>query len=433
MSKIVLSAAGSAGDIYPLIGLAGELRKRGHAPVIATQSEYRARIEAQGVGFHALRPSQDEIESTLGVDTPELVRLTTQPVSGLEFAVRRIAMPYLKSSFEDMREACADASLVITHTSAFAARLAAEKHGVPWLSAVLAPFAFMSAYDPPVFVPLLTQVRKLFGAGPERAVLHVVKLAIAPWTDTYRHLREDLGLAERQNPLFEGQFSPFGTLALYSKHFASVQPDFPSATTLTGFCYYDGDGGVGPMDPALEAFLASGRPPLVFTIGSALVHEPRRFFETAAEAATLNGERAILLAGVYAPHVRKFAGPNVYVAPDYVPHAKVFPRASIIVHHGGIGTTSQALRAGRPQLVVPYSADQPDNAARLERMGVARSIPIGQFLPRRAALELAHLTAPDYVASAERVASKLAQEHGPAIAADVIERVLEAKAARRYA
>lgn len=430
MAKIVLSAAGSAGDIFPMIALASELRARGHAPVVATMAEYRSLIENLGVGFRALRPSQEEVERALGVDTPKLVRLTTHPSSGLEFAVRRIAMPFLVSSYEDMREACSDAQLVITHTSAFGARLAAEKLDVPWLSAVLAPFAFMSSYDPPLFLAsrTLAEIRRIFGGSFERSVLHVLKLASLPWTDTYRRLREELGLPQRANPLFEGQFSPLGTLALYSKYFGSLQRDFPSATTLTGFCYFDGG---GTLTPAVERFLAAGKPPVVFTIGSALVHEPRRFFETAAEATGVLGERAILLAGSYARQAHGLASRDVLVTGDYVPHAQIFKRAATIVHHGGIGTTAQALRSGRPQLVVPYSADQPDNADRLERMGVARSIPIGQFSPRRAVIELDRLSTPAYVRRARRAAENLASENGPAAAADVIERVLAGKSARR--
>lgn len=431
MAKIVLSAAGSAGDIFPMIALAAELRARGHAPVMATQAEYRSLIEEQGVGFRALRPSQEDVERALGVDTPKLVRLTTHPSSGLEFAVKRIAMPFLVSSYQDMREACQDAQLVITHTSAFGARLAAEKLDIPWLSAVLAPFAFMSSYDPPLFLAsrTLSEMRRIFGGSVERAFLHVLKLASLPWTDTYRRLREELGLSPQANPLFDGQFSPLGTLALYSKHFGSVQRDFPRATTLTGFCYYDG-GGLISAD--VERFLSAGKPPLVFTIGSALVHEPRRFFETAAEATTTLGDRAILLAGSYARQARHLASRDILVTGDYVPHAQIFRRAATVVHHGGIGTTAQALRAGRPQLVVPYSADQPDNADRLERMGVARSIPIGQFNPRRATFELDRLATPAYIRRARRTAENMASENGPAAAADIIERVLAGKGARRF-
>ena len=433
MAKIVLSAAGSAGDIYPLIALAAELRARGHAPVVATHAEYREGVEALGVGFRNLAPSHDEVQRALGVELPQLVRLTTHPSTGLEFAVRRIAMPFLVRSYEDMREACEDAQLVITHTSAFGARLAAEKLGIPWLSAVLAPFAFMSSYDPPLFLAsrTLSEIRRIFGGAFERAVLHVLKLASLPWTDTYRRLREELGLPQNANPLFEGQFSPLGTMALYSKYFGQVQRDFPQGATITGFCYYD-TGAAVPLNANLERFLTSGPPPYVCTIGSALVHEPRGFFETCADTISARGGRAMLLAGAYAPQARYLASKNIMVVGDYVPHAQLFARAGTVVHHGGIGTTAQALRSGRPQLIVPYSADQPDNANRLERMGVGRSIPIGQFTPRRALFAMDRLESRAYERRARRAAQNVALEDGPAAAADMIERALAGKFARRY-
>ncbi|MES1201441.1 MAG: glycosyltransferase [Pseudomonadota bacterium] len=434
MAKIVLSAAGSAGDVHPVLTLAAELRRRGHRPVVATQEEYRSAVEVLGLEFHPLRPSQEEIEATLGVSTPELVRLTTQASTGLEFAVRRIAMPFLRSSYEDMVKLCEDASMVITHTSAFAARLAAEKLGVPWLSIVLAPFAFMSSFDPPLLLasPTLEKLRKISDMAFDRAVLRVLKLASAPWTETYREMRRELGLPQRPNPLFEGQFSPLGTLALYSKHYGSVQSDFPPAANITGFCYYDGGGGDQRINDELEHFLRKGPPPIVFTIGSALVHEPRGFFESGAVAATQNGRRAVLLVGPYAK-AKKLASRDVFVADGYVPHVRLFPRAHAVVHHGGIGTTAQALRAGRPQLVVPFSADQPDNALRLVRMGVARSVPITAFTAKKAAAEVEALDAPNYAERARSIREAMAQEDGPGAASDAIERLIATHATRRYA
>ncbi|HVZ99753.1 MAG TPA: glycosyltransferase [Caulobacterales bacterium] len=434
MAKIVLSAAGSAGDVHPVLTLAAELKRRGHRPVIATQAEYRPAVEAMGLEFHPLRPSQEEIEDTLGVSTPELVRLTTQASTGLEFAVRRIAMPFLRTSYEDMLKLCEDASLVITHTSAFAARLAAEKLGVPWLSIVLAPFAFMSSYDPPLLLasPTLEKLRKISDMAFDRAVLRVLKLASAPWTETYREMRRELGLPQRPNPLFEGQFSPLGTLALYSPLYGRVQDDFPPGANITGFCYYDGGGEEHGLGEDLEKFLRGGPAPLVFTIGSALVHEPRGFFESAAAAATQNGKRAVLVVGPYAK-AKRLASRSVFVAEGYVPHVRLFPRAHAVIHHGGIGTTAQALRAGRPQLVVPFSADQPDNALRLVRLGVARTVPIANFTPKKAAQELDLLETPHYAPRALDICAALAQEDGPAAAAEAIERVLEMHSARLYA
>ncbi|MES1157363.1 MAG: glycosyltransferase [Alphaproteobacteria bacterium] len=433
MAKIVLSAAGSAGDVHPVLTLAAELRRRGHRPVVATQAEYRPAVEALGLEFHPLRPSQEEIEATLGVTTPELVRLTTQAANGLEFAVRRIAMPFLRTSYEDMLKLCEDASLVITHTSAFAARLAAEKLGVPWLSIVLAPFAFMSSYDPPLLLasPTLERIRKISGMAFDRAVLRVLKLASLPWTETYREMRSELGLPQRPNPLFEGQFSPLGTLALYSKHYGSLQSDFPPGAEITGFCYYDG-GGENALNAELENFLRAGPAPLVFTIGSALVHEPRGFFESGASAASQLGRRAVLVVGPYAK-AKRLASRDIFVADGYVPHVRLFPRAHAVIHHGGIGTTAQALRAGRPQLVVPFSADQPDNALRLGRMGVGRSVPIASFTPRKAAIELDALDAPHYAARAQQIGAELAKENGPGAASEAIEQIIEAHEARRYA
>ncbi len=76
--------------------------------------------------------------------------------------------------------------------------------------------------------------------------------------------------------------------------------------------------------------------------------------------------------------MQKYQGFAVVRAFNYVPFSKVLPRAAALVHHGGIGTTAQALAAGVPQLVVPFAHDQPDNAARVRRLGV------GDFLlPRR--------------------------------------------------
>ena len=134
----------------PFVAIAIELKARGYEPCIAAQREFQATIEGEGVEFHPLRPGIEDIREELGLETPEIVQRATRGSIGLEFAVRRIAMPFLKRAFDDMMEATAGADLVITHTSAFAGRLAAETRGLPWLSAALSPFTFMSDYDPPI-------------------------------------------------------------------------------------------------------------------------------------------------------------------------------------------------------------------------------------------------------------------------------------------
>jgi len=109
----------------------------------------------------------------------------------------------------------------------------------------------------------------------------------------------------------------------------------------------------------------------------------------------------------------------------YAPHSEVMPRACAVVHQGGVGTTAQAMLAGRPMLVVPFSHDQPDNAARCARLGVARVLPRGALRAPRLVRELAALLGdPEVRARAERVGLEVRGERGASAAVDAIEAVL---------
>ena len=379
--------------------------------------------------FHPLRPGIEDIREELGLETPEIVQRATRGSIGLEFAVRRIAMPFLKRAFDDMMEATAGADLVITHTSAFAGRLAAETRGLPWLSAALSPFTFMSDYDPPILsaMPALKVLREMTNARSDMALLKFVKAASVLWTGTFQKLRAELGLPRCDNPLFDGQFSSLGSLALYSPLFGAAQPDFPTRCTLTGFCFYDRQHGEPTsLTPEMQAFIDRGTAPLVFTLGSALVMEPGDFYDVSIAAARKVGRRAVLLVGPgNAQALISMSTPaDVHIA-DYAPHSVLFPHAAAIIHHGGIGTTAQAMRAGKPQLVVPHFGDQPDNANRVERLGIGRMLAPSAYNPTRAARSLASVLNTSHVARTAHMARQLSKEDGVAAAADAIEQALE--------
>jgi UDP:flavonoid glycosyltransferase YjiC (YdhE family) len=219
-------------------------------------------------------------------------------------------------------------------------------------------------------------------------------------------------------------------LALFSKWLADQQPDWPSQTVLTGFPFYDRDGDAG-MPPELLSFLDAGPPPLVFTLGSSAVADAGPFYENSAAAAARLGRRAVLLVGKD-PRNRPVSLPPDMVAVDYAPYSELFPRAAAIVHQGGIGTTAQALRAGRPMLVMPYAHDQPDNAERLRRLGLARTIARHRYSPARAAAELAHLLAtPSYSERASQIGAQVRQEDGVRAACDGLEGLLQTAAVCR--
>ena len=436
--KVVISTAGSLGDLNPFIALALVLKRRGFEPMIASQVEFRAKIEAEGIGFHALRPGVEDVKDELGYDQQTVFRKATNGSSGLPFLVRRIAMPFLRRAYADMMSATQGASLVVTHPSAFAARLAAETRGIRWMSAVLAPFGLMSSVDPPVFstAPGLALLRELTNARFDSALLAMVKKVTDPWTAPFQALRRELGLPPVINPLFEGQFSPYATLALYSRWMGDLQPDHPVNCDITGFAFYDQPPGAPSELPAdLARFLSEGPPPLVFTLGTALVNDPGDFYQRSFETARMLGRRAVFLGldgalGDNAGDIRSTLPPSM-IGAGYVPHSMIFPFAEAIVHHGGVGTTAQALRAGKPQLITPFAGDQPDNAMRMCRLGVARQLAPNAYNPRRAASALAALTRDRTVLTrAADIGRSVAAERGAEVAADLIEAQLDARGPR---
>jgi rhamnosyltransferase subunit B len=255
----------------------------------------------------------------------------------------------------------------------------------------------------------------------------MIKRWTDPWTQPFKALRSELGLPPVTNPLFEGQFSRYGTLAIYSKHLGELQADSPPACEITGFAFYDSDrGGKVELPRPLQQFLAEGSAPLVFTLGTAKVMEPGDFYQRSLETARALGRRAVFLGGPNPEENTPEALPTSAFAAGYVPHSLIFPHAAAIVHHGGVGTTAQALRAGKPQLIVPFAGDQPDNAARIVRMGVGRTLSPSAYGSRRAAAELSDLCSdPAIAARAARMGKLVAAEDGASVGADIIEELLQ--------
>lgn len=167
---------------------------------------------------------------------------------------------------------------------------------------------------------------------------------------------------------------------------------------LTGFPLYD-QREVSPLPPDLEAFLSGAEddsdPPVVFAPGSGN-RQAARFFAAAADACHRLGRRGLLLTP-YSEQLPSRLPGGVRHAP-YAPFSAVLPRSAALVHHGGIGTAAQALAAGTPQLVMPMAFDQPDNAIRLSRLGVARTLSPGRFSGPRVARRLEALLGSDAVA-----------------------------------
>ncbi len=423
--KIVLTTWGSFGDLHPYIAVAVELKRRGARPMIATSLYYQAKIEAEGIDFHALRPDLPPPE-----DAPELVRQTLKGRAGARYLFESLLMPHLRETYADIEAATRDAHMLVTHPLSFAGVLLAEKTGIPWVSTILAPLSLFSAHDPPEVDAAAQkgarQVNQLARVHPRiaQALFGIAKLSIRSWTTEIARFRRELGLPKGAHPLFEGQHSPRLVLALFSEIFASVQPDFPARTHLTGFPFYDrrDHAGDGEISDELREFLDAGEPPIVFTLGSAAVWVADDFYQISVDAVKRLKRRAVMLIGDERNKPVEPMPPEI-IAVGYAPFSELLPRALAVVHSGGIGSTAQGLRAGVPSLIVPFAYDQFDNAARAVRLGCGRTIAKRDYKPARVAAELHELTQTDsYRTRAREIGQLIQAENGAARACDLLER-----------
>jgi rhamnosyltransferase subunit B len=418
--RIVLTTFGSFGDIHPYIAIGLELKARGHEAIIATSPSYREKIEATGLGFHPIRPDLLPPEENL-----ELVLKVMDVRKGGEYIIKELFSPSVRESYEDLQAATRDAHLLVTHMLAFAGPVLAEKTGLPWISTVLAPTSFFSAYDP-IVPPQAPGLGKLLRLNPllARAFIQLAKRMIDKWVEPVYRLRSKLGLARGGHPVFEGQHSPSLVLALFSKAFGERQPDWPPQTIVTGFPFYDRKDETN-ISPDLEKFLDDGPPPIVFTLGSTAIYVAEDFYHESIKAARLLNRRAVLLVGDER-NLPKEPLPAGIVAFDYAPYGQILPRAAAVVHQGGVGTTGQTLRAGVPALVVPFNHDQPDNAFRISRLGTGRTISRRKYKAATAARELDRLlTNKTYAERAAQIGRLVQDEDGARRAADEIEKLLK--------
>lgn len=415
--RILITTFGSYGDMHPYMAIATELRARGHQPVIATSELYREKIQVAGFEFTPVRP---HIAPPQEQDA-DLMANIMNPRSGSGFLLNELLFPAVRGAYEDLLPALERADLLLTHPISFAGPLVAQMTGIPWVSSVLAPVSFFSAYDPPR-PPFWQWMRHINILGP-RFITAFLKLFKNFYkNEEYEKFRKELGLPDRGSPIFEGAHSPALVLALFSRLFAQPQPDWPPQVRVTGFAFYDGDH-EQEMPAELTRFLDEGEAPIVFTLGTSAVWVANDFYRESIAAAKLLGRRAVLLIGDERNRIETL--PPGMIAVNYAPFNQLLARTCAMVHHGGVGTTSEGLRAGIPTLIVPFAFDQPDNAAHAARLGGSRTLPREKYKAQRVAKELdILLTKADYKNGAHETGELLRQENGSATACDLIEKFM---------
>ncbi len=366
----LMTALGSYGDVHPFAGLGGALHRRGHRVSIVANPHFQSVIESVGADFLPLGTLQEYEELAMIEDLWHPVR---GPMLVMEIAI----LKYLRELYTLIDSHYRPGETVlVAHPLDMASRIVQEKQTAPLASAILAPLMLRSYHQTPKISMMLTAswvprwLRRLQFWVADHWVLDPL---LGP---SINELRQELGLQQPVNGFFRDWcFSPQLVLGLFPEWFAPTQPDWPKQVALTGFPLWDQPVEAG-LSAEVDEFLRGGEPPIVFTPGSAMTYG-QSFFHAAVEACQSLGRRGILLTR-YREHlpanlpdgVRRFS---------FVPFSQLLPRAAAVVHHGGIGSSSQGLSAGLPQLLMPMAYDQPDNAARLKRLGVAEALPPRKF------------------------------------------------------
>ncbi|OYU00078.1 MAG: hypothetical protein CFE40_01820 [Burkholderiales bacterium PBB1] len=356
---ILISCVGSAGDVHPFIAIGQALARRGHEVELLTSPHFAARIEAAGLTCTSIGTEAD-FEQV--VHHPDLWNpRTCFPVLWQAIAQRMVeAHRLLISRTQPGR------TVLVGSTLAMPVRLAQETHGLPTVMVHLSPVCIWSAQAPAVlpglgdlsgWPPMLV---RLIQAAVERGFIDRV---VAPGFD---HIRRDLGLPPVRRVLSQWINSPDRVVCAWPDWFSPKQPDWPAQAVTTGFARWSGTAGQS-LAPALIDFLNAGPAPIGFTPGSAMA-QGRTFFARALAASAALNQRALLITP-YADQLPHPLPPHAH-AVSYAPFDALLPRLATLVHHGGIGTTAQALAAGLPQAVLPFAHDQFDNAARLVKCGV---------------------------------------------------------------
>lgn len=311
-------------------------------------------------------------------------------------------------------------ALMIGSLLAFGARLAREQFGIPLVTVHLQPSVMISMHDTPVFFSETAWISRL----PRWLKQLIFSMPNPADTHARPHIRKaclEVGVRPPRSLFKEWWHSPDGVLLLFPDWFAAPQTDWPAHVFQHTFPLED-LAAERPLSPELDAFLAAGEKPVVFTPGSANI-QAHHFFDSAFKAITRLGKRAVFVTRDLSQLPPDL--PPGITAAEYAAFSTLLRHASAFVHHGGIGTLSQGFAAGVPQLLMPMAHDQPDNEHRLRRLGAGIGLVPRKFTPERVAAALGRLTSDSGIMkAAQSCARRMAERPDP----DDVVRWLEERA-----
>lgn len=363
--NLLLVSVGTLGDTLPFVGLGRELLGRGHRVTFLGSGGYQELVERHGLEFCPLISPEEqrrETEQRLRWGNPWIAARegAANLVRDIPTTYRAIADRYVPGR-----------TIVVSTGLMFGARIAQEKLGVPLATVHLQPACFRVERDP---LRWSNWVPHWWIRASDWISDGIVDHTLGRSLNDFR---ATLGLTPTRGVLRDWWHSPQLTIGAFPEFLSPARDRWPAEVMFPGFPAFQGAGDLGDEE-RLADFISRHPRPLVFSPTSA-VRNVGAFMQTAANVATHLQRPAILLT----PHVEFVPSdlPAQIAHFSFLPHERVFPLASAVIHNGGIGTVAACITAGVPQLIVPCILDQFDNAKRVRQLGVAEVLSQRQFQP----------------------------------------------------
>jgi len=409
--KITILATGSRGDLQPYIALGKSLRDKGQLVKIATLLDFQEFVRAHGLDYF---PVKARLSTLLNSDVVANAKKVDNPVKFFQsFRELSNIAGELQS---DLFDACEGSDLIIYHPGAAVGYFAAQKMGIP---AVLAsPFPMTPTSDYPA---LIFYQFPQFG-GFYNKLTHKIFEKIM-WMASKNPLKKfwirQFGKPPQNFscPFGKQTTKEFPTIVSCSQYVFPNPKDWPDHVYNTGYWFLDEEPDWIPPQ-ALVTFLNQGPAPVYVGFGS--VTDSTRAKETlqlVIEGLRMAGCRGVLSLG---GETEKFAAEDIFILDD-VPHSWLFPQMSVVVHHGGAGTTAAGFRAGVPSVIIPHSNDQFAWGKRAYELGVASSpIPRQKLTSANLAAAIQYALKTETIQSAAMLGKKIQSENGAEIGAKII-------------
>lgn len=349
--KITTISFGTEGDTRPMVALCRGLIAAGHEATLLAESSGAGLAALAGVPFVAL--AGDMHAAVTGLLSGKKQASASASREAMVQIAKQCSSAWMRTLLEHARGCDA---ILFSGLAPYVALSVAEYLKVPAVGAGLQPTVAATREFPSPFLPV--RIPDFLNRWSHRFVMSVV------WKSFREAINASRAEVTRQGPRQEA-WSGYPIVFGVSPHLVPQPADWPDNVRMTGFWQMPSP--EWKPEGALADFLAAGEPPVFVGFGSMTGFDHGRI--RAAVLAALDGRRALLSSGWSGMDAAALP-PNVFSI-GAVPHDRLFPQVSMVIHHGGAGTSHTATRAGVPSIVVPFAGDQFFWGVRLAKAGVA--------------------------------------------------------------